>query len=223
MPRRAEVVRLFDSVARAYDSWYAQPAGKAVLEVEARMLDSALPSGLGLEVGAGTCVFAQALSRGREIICSDPSLQMLELGRERCPHLLCSTAEESPVRPRSLDFAYLVTVIEFLEDPGSTLKQLSGLVRRGGVLAVLFIERQSRWGRLYAEIGRRGEDPVLASARLYSFREVEKLVEQAGLRVMRVLQALDYEPLTVPGGTPRVYEDLSCTDCGVALIAAEIP
>ncbi|MEM4761579.1 MAG: class I SAM-dependent methyltransferase [Thermofilum sp.] len=221
MPHRARIIQLFDSVAKAYDAWYAQPAGRVVLETEARMLGSVLPAGVGAEVGAGTCVFAQVLSRDREILCCDPSLEMLELGRERCPHVLASTAEEPPLRPRSLDFAYLVTVIEFLKEPGLALAQLSSLVRRGGVLAVLFIERQSRWGRLYEEVGRRGEDPVLASARLYSFEEVEDILRRSGLRVRRVLQALDYEPLSVPSEEPKIYEGLSCADCGVTLIAAE--
>lgn len=221
MTLRARIVQLFDSVANLYDAWYAQPAGKAVLETEARMLDSALPRGVGAEIGAGTCVFASLLSKEREIVCCDPSLKMLELGRRRCPHLLVATAEEPPLRPRSLDFVYLVTVIEFLEDPKLALERLSGLLRRGGTFAILFIEKQSSWGHLYEEIGRRGEDPVLASARLYSFEDVEGMLHRAGLCVKKVLQALDYEPLTVPAGEPRVYEGLSCPDCGVTLVAAE--
>jgi len=94
------------------------------------------------------------------------------------------------------------------------------LLKRGGVLAVLFIERESRWGRLYAELAEKRADPVLAAARFLTLREVLELVERAGLRVKRVLQALDYEPLTVPETEPPVYEGGSCGDCGVALVAA---
>lgn len=220
MGARKRVVELFDSVAKSYDEWYAQPAGRVVLRAEARMLDAVLPEGVGAEVGAGTCVFPPLLSRGREIVCLEPSLGMLGLGRGRCLHPVAGTAEEPPVRPSSLDFAYMVTVLEFLEDPLKAVQAVRGLLKRGGVLAVLFIERESRWGRLYAELAEKRADPVFAAARFLTLREVLELVERAGLRVKRVLQALDYEPLTVPETEPPVYEGGSCGDCGVALVAA---
>jgi len=217
---RRLVVEVFDSVAKSYDEWYAQPAGQAVLRTEARMLDAVLPEGVGAEVGAGTCVFPPLLSWGREIVCLDPSLGMLGLGRGRCPHLAAGTAEEPPIRPGSLDFIFMVTVLEFLEDPVKALKAAGSLLKRSGVLAVLFIERESRWGRFYGELAGKRTDPVLAAARFLSLREVLSLVERSGFRVRRILQALDYEPLTVPETEPPVYEGAPCSDCGIALVAA---
>uniref|UniRef100_A0A7J3X571 Methyltransferase domain-containing protein n=1 Tax=Thermofilum pendens TaxID=2269 RepID=A0A7J3X571_THEPE len=119
-----------------------------------------------------------------------------------------------------MDFAYMVAVLEFLENPGRALAALGSLLKRGGVLAVLFIERESSWGRLYRELAEKRADPVLAVARLLSLREVIDLVERSGFRVLKTLQALDYEPLAVPETEPRVYEGVSCQDCGVALVAA---
>jgi len=219
--RRLErIIEVFNAAAKGYDEWYAQPAGQVVLRTEAEMLDRVLPRGLGAEVGAGTCVFPSLLSRDREIVCVDPALGMLSLCRGRCPHLLAGTAEEPPLRRGSLDFAYMVAVLEFLEDPGRALATLRDLLKRGGVLAVLFIERESSWGRLYRELAEKRADPVLAVARFVSLGEVLGLVERSGFRVLRILQALDYEPLTVPEAEPRVYEGVSCSDCGVALVAA---
>jgi len=114
----------------------------------------------------------------------------------------------------------MVTVLEFLEDPMETLKAARGLLKRGCVLAVLFIERESKWGKLYRELARRRADPVLAVARFLSLREVLSLVERSGFRVQRILQALDYEPLTAPETEPPVYEGAPCSDCGVSLVAA---
>jgi Methylase involved in ubiquinone/menaquinone biosynthesis len=217
---RERIIGVFDSIARSYDEWYAQPAGQVVLRTEARMLDAVLPRGLGVEVGAGTCVFPPLLSRDREIVCLDPALGMLSLCRGRCPHPVAGTAEEPPLRRGSLDFAYMVAVLEFLENPGRALAALGSLLKRGGVLAVLFIERESSWGRLYRELAEKRADPVLAVARFLSLGEVISLVERSGFRVLRILQALDYKPLAVPEAEPRIYEGASCSDCGVALVAA---
>ncbi len=220
MEPREHIIGVFDASARSYDEWYAQPAGQVVLRTEARMLDAVLPEGLGVEVGAGTCVFPPLLSRGREIICLEPSLGMLSLCRCRCPHPVAGTAEEPPLRRGSLDFAYMVAVLEFLENPTSALEAAGELLKRGGVLAVLFIERGSSWGRLYRELAEKRADPVLAVARFLTLEEVLSLVERSGFKVLRILQALDYEPLSVPEAEPRIYEGVSCRDCGVALVAA---
>jgi hypothetical protein len=94
------------------------------------------------------------------------------------------------------------------------------LLKRDGVLVILFIERESRWGRLYAELAEKRADPLLAAPRFLTLREELSLMERAGFRVRRILQALDYELLTVPETEPPIYEGASCGDCGVALVAA---
>lgn len=214
------ILELFSEVAGQYDSWYDSPAGRVVLEVEASMLDEVLPSGIGVDVGAGTCRFAPFLSRGREIVCLEPAYGMLVYGyaRGRCEHPLCATSENAPLRP-SFDFAYMVTVLEFLEDPALSLTRIWEALKSGGLLAVLYVERESKWGKLYSELAEKGADPVLARARFYSQPEVDKLLSAAGFEVREHLKSLDYEPLTVPAEKPRVYRE-SCADCGVTLTVA---
>ncbi len=208
------VREVFAGQAARYDAWYREPAGRAVLEAEARMLDAVLPEGVGADVGAGTCVFPPYLSRGREIVCVDPVEEMLRLGAGRSPHSVVATAERLPLR--RLDFAYLVTVLEFLDDPVEAARGVAAALRPSGVAAALFVEASSPWGRLYREIAARGEDPILARMRLYTLEEVVGVFEAAGFKLQRVLSTLDYEPLTVPREEPRIYEGV-CEKCGAVL------
>ncbi|QOJ79369.1 class I SAM-dependent methyltransferase [Infirmifilum lucidum] len=216
-----EVIRVFSENAEAYDSWYRTDAGKVVLEAEAKLLETYLPEGTGIDVGAGTGVFAEKLSRNREIVCLDPSESMLRLARERCMHSIVGVGEYPPLRSRSVDFAYMVTVVEFLEDPSSIFKAIGSLLKEKGVLVVLSIERESPWGRLYMRLAAERADPVLSKARFYTRREVEEILLASGFAVRGRASTLDYEPLTVPEGEPRRYIEEECSECGVFLIACE--
>jgi ubiquinone/menaquinone biosynthesis C-methylase UbiE len=214
-----EIVKLFDTVVEKYDSWYDSEAGKIVLKTEAEMLRRALPEGLGVEIGAGTCRFSSLLSDGRSIICLEPSTSMLMYGymRGRCPEALAAVAEYSPLRSGCVSFAYMVTVLEFLEEPVKVIAEVRRILREGGTIAVLFIERESSWGKLYRDAASKGLDPVFARARFYSAEEVDELLREAGFKVKRHLRALDYPPLTVPERPPRIFEE-KCEDCGVTLV-----
>ncbi len=216
-----EVIRVFSENAEAYDSWYKSTAGEIVLRAEARLLEMYLPEGTGIDVGAGTGVFAEKLSRNREIVCLDPSEPMLRLARERCMHAIVGVGEYPPLRSGSMDFAYMVTVVEFLEDPSSVFEAIGGLLKEKGVLLVLSIERESPWGRLYMKLAAEKADPILSKARFYTRREVEEILLASGLTISGRAFTLDYEPLTVPEYEPRQYIEEECPECGVFLIACE--
>ncbi len=210
--------QVFAGQAARYDAWYREPAGRAVLRAEARMLDAALPKGVGADVGAGTCVFPPLLSNEREIICVEPVEEMLRVGAGRGSHALIAVAEKLPLR--RLDFAYMVTVIEFVEDPVEAARGVAAALRPNGVAAVLFVESSSPWGRLYRAIAEEGSDPIIANMRLYTLEEVVRFFEEAGFRLSRVLSTLDYEPLTVPAEEPKIYEGV-CERCGAVLAVFE--
>jgi len=70
---------IFTQTAESYDEWYYHPQGKQIFEAELNVVNSLIPDeGTGLEVGSGTGIFAERLSRdGRIIICLDPSKGMM--------------------------------------------------------------------------------------------------------------------------------------------------
>ena len=155
----SDVAKVFDKVSPGYDDWYSQPKGKQVFEAESRAVESMLPSeGVGLEIGAGTGKFADEFTTSnRTVICLDLSVGMLLKARERCLHTLLGDATRLPFREGSLDFAYLVTVIEFLRDPVVVLEGIKDVLKNGAPIVALIINRDSEWGELYLKMAKNND------------------------------------------------------------------
>jgi len=190
-----EAMKAFDQVAGYYDDWYSHPQGRQVFEAELNALESLIPcSGLGLEVGAGTGAFAESLTaEGRTIICLDPSGAMLAKARERKLPAIMGVGEHVPFIEASLDFCYMVTTLEFLEDPVAALIQIKETMGGAAPLTILFINADSPWGSLYRQIGADG-DPVFRHARLCSHVEVLDVLAEAGYKLMKSVGTLTTGP-----------------------------
>jgi ubiquinone/menaquinone biosynthesis C-methylase UbiE len=213
-----EPIRAFDSAAASYDDWYLHPQGAQVLRVELAAVSRLLPpGGLGLEVGAGTGVFAHGLrSPRREIVCLDPSPEMIRRARGRGLAAVMGVGGSLPFRRGALHFAYMATVLEFLGDPVKAFSEVRAASRAGSPLVVLFINSHSEWGRFYAVLGSRG-DPVFRHARLRCLGELEGLLGEAGYVVEESLGALTTGPME-----PRVGTGLTAPSdaCGVVAVKA---
>ena len=214
-----EAVRAFDRAAQGYDDWYRHPQGAQVLKAEMDLLNQLLPScGLGLEIGAGTGVFAHGLTnQDRVIVCLDPSLEMISRAAARGLPSVAGDGDSLPFRGVTMDFTYMVTVLEFLGDPVAVFKQVKATAKAGSPLAILFINPESAWGRFYVEIGSRG-DPVFRHARLRSLGEAEELLREAGYKVEKALGTLTTGPIE-----PKVGAEVraSCEGCGVIAVGAK--
>ena len=190
-----EAVKAFDQVAGFYDDWYSHPQGIQVFKAELTAVESLIPdSGLGLEVGAGTGVFAESLTEeNRKIICLDPSGAMLGKAKERKMPAIMGVGEHIPITERAVGFAYMVTTLEFLENPVAALKQVRETMKKAAPLTIMFINADSAWGRLYRQIGVKG-DPVFRYARLRSLREVHEILFEAGYVIQECVGTLTTGP-----------------------------
>ncbi len=199
------IMKAFDRVAPTYDHWYEQPKGRQVFEVELKAVEGLLPgSGNGVEVGAGTGVFAERLtSKRRLIICLDPSPAMLDRAASRGLPAILASATSFPFRDECLGFAYMITVLEFLEDPSTALKGVSGALKPGAPIVLLTINRESQWGELYERLGASG-DPIFSNARLYNPGEVGSILDKAGLGVSKAFGTLTAGPESPNAGEGRV-------------------
>jgi len=197
----SEAVDAFDKVAFSYDAWYETEKGRQVLSSERRIVAGFLPNdGIGLEIGAGTGVFAEALTNSRRsVVCLDLSHKMLARAAGRGLPCVLGSAEAMPLRSRTLGFAYMVTVIEFLEDPVVSLKEASRVTFRNAPIVTLFINRESDWGELYIAIAEKG-DPIFSHAHLYTLDEVEEIARRAGLKLGRALGTLTESPTSSEAG-----------------------
>ena len=191
----SDSIKAFDKVAGSYDSWYAEAKGRQVFDAERRAVDMFLPDvSLGLEIGAGTGIFAESLAKAsRPIVCLDASKEMLSKAKERGGPTILGSAQSLPLRVGCLGFAYMITVAEFLADPRRAFEEANTALRADSPLVTLFINRASSWGELYNSMGEKG-DPVFSHARLYSEGEMIDMLTTSGLRVSGMVGTLTSGP-----------------------------
>jgi len=180
----SDSVKAFNGIAESYEDWYKQLRGAQVLQSELLGLETLLPaSGTGFEVGAGTGIFAQQLtSSDRVVLCLDQSPRMLKRSRAKGLDAVLAAAEWFPLRRGSLDFVFMVTTIEFLNDPVAALRSIGSSLKKESPIVVLAINRDSKWGELYVRLGISG-DHIFRHARIYSIGELESMLAEAGFVV----------------------------------------
>lgn len=188
-----KIMEAFDQTAQSYDTWYSHPQGRQVLEAEMNAVQQLIPSkGIGLEIGAGTGVFAEGLGGPeRPIICLDISKEMLSQASGRCSHRILGSGENIPIRT-IIDFTYMVAVLEFIQNPSRVFIEAKRIMMRG-TLTILFINAESPWGRFYKDIGSKG-DPVFRNAKLYSLETVISLLKEVGFKIEKTVGTLTTGP-----------------------------
>ncbi len=203
----------------SYEGWYKEPLGEYVLKAELKGLDLLLPkSGLGADFGAGTGIFAEHLmTEDRTILCVDPAVKMLSNAQKRGLQTVLGVAEYPPIKHQSLDFIYLVAVIEFLDDPIRALSSLKDLLKKGSPIIVLMINRESPWGEAYIEAGERG-DPIFSYASFYTLKEVMGFLKEAEYALSEVIGTLIDPPTVIPNRSPPLVKPGERPDAGVFLV-----
>lgn len=198
----SDITRAFNVVSDVYEDWYRTPQGIQVYHAELRGLERLLPPvGLGIEIGAGTGVFAYCLEgRGRIIICLDPSPGMLTKTLRKGLHTLIGVGEAMPFRRQVFDFAYMVAVIEFLSDPKIVLEAIHGMLKINSPIITLTINRSSSWGAFYKKLAQDGE-PIFCHAKFYDMDEVESALSDAGFTIVESLSTLTNPPNDYDIGT----------------------
>ena len=118
---------------------------------------------------------------------------MLRRAVERRLPSILGVAEHPPLRPRCLDFIYMVATLEFLPEPVKALEALKTSLKPRGSLILLIINRESPWGRLYLKLGEEG-DPIFSRIHLYNYEDALKLLKEAGLKLLAAVGTLMETP-----------------------------
>ncbi len=182
------VVTVFDQHAQEYDDWF--DAHEPVYQAEVSALRKFIPGeGLSLEVGIGTGRFAVPLGIRFGI---DPSRRMLGIARKRGLRVCQAAGEQLPFHDRQFDLVLLVTVICFVDDVPTLLRELRRVLKSDGHLIIGFINRNSELGRLYEQ--RKEASPFYRDARFYSVEEVTAWVKAAGFNAIQLGQTLFGRP-----------------------------
>ncbi len=134
-----------ESVVR-YENWFASPAGQYAFHMERRLLDQLLSvwprrGQKLLEIGCGPGFFLEAFyEAGFQVTGLDLSPAMLESSRKRLGNrvdLHLGHAEHMPFRDKEFDFAVLLTVLEFCQDPEKVLLEARRVARHGLIIGFL--------------------------------------------------------------------------------------
>ena len=179
---------MFDrNVAEAYDSWFESTLGAFVDQTETRCAFSLLAPVAGeriLDVGCGTGNFSLKLASQKCLVTGvDRSEDMLTVARRRADEegrsieFLLGDGEALPFDDGSFDGVITMATLEFVQAPVRILGEMLRVLVPGGRVLVGAINRDSPWGTLYQQIGKKG-DPVFKDARLLSREELAGLGTQ---------------------------------------------
>jgi ubiquinone/menaquinone biosynthesis C-methylase UbiE len=200
----------FDTIAAAYDAWYATPLGQLVdrLEKDAVFhLVGTTCECVGLDLSCGTGNHALALAgRGFRVVGADISEPMLRVARSKAARLglklslVQADAGVLPFRPGAFGLVTLILGLEFMAEPGRALSEAYRVLRPGGRLVVAILSRTAPW-TLWRRVKRFFVPSVWRGAKFLSPSELRDLLASLGFADPRWRRAVHFLPL---GGRGRV-------------------
>jgi len=195
----------FDEIAEAYDRWYDEPEGRAILTAEIACLRRVAGcfDGRWLEVGVGTGRFASNLGIGEGI---DPSGEMLRLASGRGVETTCAKAESLPHGDGTFDGVLMALALCFISDATQALHECWRVLLPAGTLLLGVVPADSPWGEAYAAKKAAGH-PVYRHAMFRSTRETIHLAEEVGFGLQQTASTLFRPPDAPPESEPRVENE----------------
>ncbi len=163
----------------AYEAWFHTRAGSFALDQERRLIDRLISRwprrGQNLlELGCGPGLFLEHFWKsGFDVTGIDACTAMVEAAARRLgsrAELRIGSAERLPFQDNEFDFAAVITVLEFCDDPLALLREAARVARKGMLVAYL-----NRFSLYYLARG----SGTLAQARWFSCFEMRKLLREA--------------------------------------------
>jgi ubiquinone/menaquinone biosynthesis C-methylase UbiE len=212
-------ISAFNRAANGYDEWYDTTKGKQVFDAERAIIEKLIPKkGVGIEIGAGTGVFAEALTgNDRFVLCLDLSSEMLAHAKSRGLECILGNADKMPLRLDSMWFAYMITVLEFLAQPIETLTEASKVTNKEAPIVTLLVNKDSMWGALYSDMAASG-DLIFSHAQLYTLTEFLTIAHKAGLSSQKELGTLTTAPTSPDAGDEVVKPSVATGVIAVKLV-----
>lgn len=149
-------------------------------------------TGKGVEIGVGTGRFSVPFGILTGV---EPSRGMAAIARSRGINVYEAMAEDLPFEDGMFDYALLVTVLCFLNDPMQALGECRRILRPNGKMIIGMLDRNSPLGRQYER--NRRESAFFRHAQFRSAEEVIAWLSALGLKSIRTLQTIFKEPATL--------------------------
>jgi len=102
--------------------------------------------------------------------------------------VLAGKAEHLPFADQTIDAAFLITALGFVDDVGRTFAEIARVLRCGGHALVAFIPKNSRFGKLYSTNA--PENVFFRHATLRTPDETFGELRAAGLKIAGTVETL---------------------------------
>lgn len=187
----------------AYARWRQSTLGRVTDAIEESLILELVGDIAGrrvLDVGCGDGKLAIELwKRGAKVTAIDSSPRMIRAARERARGhgadiaLAIATTRSLPFPPEAFDLAIAITLLCFVPDGRSALREIGRVVRPGGRIIVGELGRWSAWAaerRVRAWLGNR----IWRHVRFRTGTELRELAGSTGLLVESPEGAVYYPP-----------------------------
>lgn len=175
---------LFDKDVEEYEEWFQ--TNDKLFDSELEVIKQLIPiSGNGIEIGAGTGIFASKLGIQDGV---EPSEKMATKASKKGLNILHGTAEKIPVDDESYQFALMVTVDCFLKDVPKAFSEIHRILVRDGVFIIAFLDKATPLGQLYEKNKHMHES--YKNANFHSSEEMTVLLNNAGFEIIKRKQTI---------------------------------
>jgi SAM-dependent methyltransferase len=208
--------RNFDLIADEYDESLPAHVVEHYLDKRVAFIAERCPPGRGLDVGCGTGVLAERLTRrGFEMTGVDPSQGMLDVLAREAPDVqgIRASGEDLPFEDDSFDLAVTVAALHHVAEPAAvraTLTEMARVTRPGGRIVVWdHNPRNPYWTILMKRVPQ--DD---GSERLIPEAEVHAGLAAGGARVLSSDQlgfVPDFVPPRLMGAMRRIERRVEAT------------
>lgn len=185
----------------AYRKWRASTLGRITDALERELILDQIGPASGwhvLDVGCGDGEFALELwKRGAKVTGIDASPAMIGAARARAAQhgadiaFEVGTAQSLPFRSNAFDRVVAITVLCFVKDAASVLREMAWVLRPGGLVVIGELGKWSTWAAGRRFRGWLGSS-LWGQAHFRTERELRALAREAGLVVNSSMGAIYY-------------------------------
>jgi SAM-dependent methyltransferase len=138
----------FNTEVEEYEEWFI--TNDKLLDSEVDAIRQLIPvSGNGIEIGAGTGIFASRLGIRDGV---EPSNKMTAEAAKKGINVFNGVVEKVPVDIETYQFALMVTVDCFLDEVSKAFSEVRRILVNDGIFIIAFLDKATPLSQLYEKI-----------------------------------------------------------------------